>query len=172
MTAQQVNYFNAFYLLVFVIVAVVTRANRRRISGALAGGMAAGVAGAGLITLWEIVGWWHFVIPTDLYFQAVLWIGVPLIGFIFLITWRIERRFGRRGLAIVAVGLAVIGPPRDYWYMRRFPEWGAYAPGVAPLVAVSVTYVLVCVVGHGVMRLLAGPARQDRLARRPWEPRR
>jgi hypothetical protein len=64
---------------------------------------------------------------------------------------------------------AVIGPPRDYWYMQHFPEWGYYAPGVAPLLAVSVTYVLVCVVGHGVMRLIAGPARQDQLARRPWE---
>jgi len=110
-----------------------------------------------------------FVIPSDPYFQAVLWIGVPLIGFIFLITWRIDRWFGRRGLAVVAVGLAVIGPPRDYWYMQHFPEWGYYAPGIAPLLAISVTYVLVCVVGHGVMQLIAGPARQDQLARRPWE---
>jgi hypothetical protein len=169
MTTQQVHLFNGFYLLVFVVVALLTRANRRRIAGALAGGTAAGVAGAGLIALWESVGWWHFVIPLDPYFQAVLWIGVPLIGFIFLITWRIDRWFGRRGLAVVAVGLAVIGPPRDYWYMQHFPEWGYYAPGVAPLLAVSVTYVLVCVVGHGVMRLIAGPARQDQLARRPWE---
>jgi len=59
MTTQQVHLFNGFYLLVFVVVAVLTRANRRRIAGALAGGTAAGVVGAGLIALWESVGWWH-----------------------------------------------------------------------------------------------------------------
>jgi hypothetical protein len=64
---------------------------------------------------------------------------------------------------------AIIGPPRDYWYMARFPEWGAYAPGVAPVLAISATYVLLLVVGHAVMRLVAGPARDDQLARRPWE---
>jgi hypothetical protein len=169
MTTQQVHFFNAFYLVVFVVVALLTRANRRRIAGALAGGVAGGLVGAGLIVLWETVGWWHFIIPSDPYFQAVLWIGVPLAGFVFLITWRIARRFGRRGLGVLGVGLAIIGPPRDYWYMQHFPEWGSYAPGVAPLLAVSVTYVLACAVGHGMMRLVAGPARGDRLARRPWE---
>jgi len=172
MTTQQLHLFNGFYLIVLVVVAVLTRAKTRRIAGALAGGTAAGVVGMGLIALWEKVGWWHFVIPLEPYFQAVLWIGVPLAGFVFLITWRIARRFGRRGLAVVVVGLAVIGPPRDYWYMQHFPEWGAYAPGVAPLLAVSVTYVLLWVVGHGVMRLVAGPAREDRLAHRPLGGRR
>ena len=149
MTTQQVHLFNGFYLLIFVVVAVLTRANRRRIVGALAGGTAAGLTGAGLIALWESVGLWHFEIPSALDFQAVLWIGIPLIGFIFLITWRIDRRFGRRGLAVVAVALAVIGPPRDYWYMQRFPEWGAYGPGFAPVLAISATYVLILLVGHG-----------------------
>ena len=52
--------------------------------------------------------------------------------------------------------------------MQHFPEWGYYAPCVAPLLAVSATYVGVCVSGHVVMRLIAGPDRQDQLARRPW----
>jgi Uma2 family endonuclease len=41
---------------------------------------------------------------------------------------RVARRFGWRGLAVVAIVAAFIGPPRDYWYMATFPEWGAYAP--------------------------------------------
>jgi hypothetical protein len=53
--------------------------------------------------------------------------------------------------------------------MRQFPEWGYYGPGIAPVLAISVTYVVVTLMGHGVMRLIAGPAREDRLARRPWE---
>ena len=82
---------------------------------------------------------------------------------------KIAHRFGWRGLAVVVVGLAVFGPVRDYQYMARFPEWGAYAPGAAPVLVISATYVLLVVLGHGVMRLVAGPAREDRLARRPWE---
>jgi hypothetical protein len=70
---------------------------------------------------------------------------------------------------VCAIAAAVIGPPRDYGYMARFPEWGAYGPGIAPVLAVSATYVLLGIVGHGVMRLVAGPARADRLARRPWD---
>ena len=74
-----------------------------------------------------------------------------------------------RGLAVVLVVLAVIGPLRDQWFMRRFPEWGSYGPGIAPVLAISASYVVLVLVGHGVMRLVAGPAREDRLARRPWE---
>jgi hypothetical protein len=40
-------------------------------------------------------------------------IDATLRAFIFLITWRITRRFGRRGLAEFLVVLAVIVRPRD-----------------------------------------------------------
>ena len=90
-------------------------------------------------------------------------------GWIFLVTWRIARRFDWRGLAVVVVVVALIGPPRDMWYMRQFPEWGSYGPGIAPVLAISAAYVLMIIVGHGVMRLIAGSAGADRLARRPWE---
>ena len=65
--------------------------------------------------------------------------------------------------------MAIIGPPRDFWYMKRFPEWGSYGPGVAPILAISAAYILLVLVGHGMMRLVAGPAGEDPLARRPWE---
>ncbi len=169
MTTQQLHLFNGLYLVVLIAVAVLTRAPARRIAGALAGGVAIGVPALGIIALGERVGWWHMAITWEPYFLTVLWIGFVLGAFVFLITWRIARRFGWRGLAVAAIVAAVIGPPRDYGYMARFPEWGAYAPGVAPVLAVSATYVLLGILGHGVMRLVAGPARADRLARRPWE---
>jgi exosortase/archaeosortase len=37
------------------------------------------------------------------------------------------------------------------------------------VLAISASYVILVLVGHGVMRLVAGPARADRLAQRPWE---
>jgi len=170
MTTQQLHLFNALYLVVFVIVTVLTRATARRFAGALAGAALGGVVALGIIALGEEAGWWHMAITWEPYFLTLLWIDFALCAFIYLITWRIARRFGWRGLAVVVIVAAIIGPPRDYWYMARFPEWGAYGPGPAPVLAVSATYVLLVVLGHGVMRLVAGPARADRLARRPWEP--
>jgi hypothetical protein len=169
MTTAQLHLFNGIYLVLLVVVAVLTRATARRIAGALAGGAAAGVVGLAIIALGERVGWWHMAIAWEPYFLTLMLIDFTLCAFIFLITWRIARRFGGRGLAVVLVVLAVIGPPRDQWYMRRFPEWGSYGPGIAPVLAISATYVILVLVGHGVMRLVAGPAREDRLARRPWE---
>lgn len=169
MTTTQLHIFNALYLLFFVVVAVLTRATARRIAGAIAGGAAFGVVALGIIALGEKVGWWHMAITWEPYFLTVLWIDFAVCGFLYLITWRIARRFGWRGLAVVVAVLAVLGPVRDYRYMEQFPEWGAYAPGIAPVLAISATYVLLVVLGHGVMRLVVGPAAADRLARRPWE---
>ena len=41
--------------------------------------------------------------------------------------------------------------------MAMFPEWGYYAPGIAPMLAISVAYVI------------SGPATADPLARRLWK---
>ena len=171
MTTQQLHLFNGLYLAVLIVVILLTRATARRVVGAMVGGVAFGVVALGIIALGEEVGWWHMAITWEPYFLTLLLISAALCAFIYLITWRIARRFGWRGLAVAAIVAAIIGPPRDYWYMARFPEWGAYAPGIAPVLAISATYVLMVVLGHGVMRLVAGPARGSPLARRPWESR-
>jgi uncharacterized membrane protein len=168
MTTLQLHLFNALGLVVLVIVAVLTRATARRIAGALAGGAAFGVVALGIIALGEEVEWWHMAITWEPYFLTLLWIDFALCAFIYLITWRIARRFGWRGLAVVVIAAAIIGPPRDYGYMAMFPEWGAYGRGIAPVLAIAATYVVMVVLGHGVMRLVAGPARGSPLARRPW----
>ncbi len=149
--------------MVTVLVAILTRATRRRIAGALAGGAMCGIVALGIIGLGERVGWWHMAINWEPYFLLLMLVDSTLWAFIFLITWRIARRFGWRGFAMVLVVLAVIRPPRDYWYMRQFPEWGSYGPGIAPVLAISATYVVLVLVGHGVMRLVPGPAGDDRL---------
>lgn len=50
---------------------------------------------------------------------------------IFLVTWRIARRFGWRGLAVTFAVAAVGGPPREFAVEAKFPEWITYASGVA-----------------------------------------
>src|SRR6516165_1563696 len=121
MTTTQIHLFNLLYLVISVVVVILTRATPRRIAGAVAGGAAMGVVELGIVGLGERMGWWHFAIPREPYFLALMLIDAMCCAFIFLITWRIARRFGGSGLAVVLVALAVIGPPRDYWYMRRFP---------------------------------------------------
>jgi hypothetical protein len=169
MTTQQLHLFNALYLVILIVVAVLTRATVRRIAGALAGAAVGGVVALGIIALGEKAPWWHFAFTWEPYFLILMWIDFVLSAFIYLITWRIARRFGWRGLAIVGVIAAFLGPVRDYRYMEQFPEWGSYTPGPAPVLAISATYVLLIYLGHGVMRLVAGPAGADRLASRPWE---
>jgi hypothetical protein len=88
----------------------------------------------------------------------------------FAITRRLARRFGWQGLAVYLGALTVFGPFRDYWWMAKFPEWGTYATGMAPGLAISANYFATVAAGHAVMRLMAGPARNDRLARLPWVP--
>src|SRR5262249_18682588 len=130
---------------------------------------ASGLVALGIVALGEAAGWWHMAITWEPYFLTVMLIGFAACAFIFLITWRIARRFGWRGLAVLLVALAIIGPPRDYWYMRHFPEWGRYAPGIGPVLPISAAYCILVLAGHGVMRLISGPSREDPLARRPWE---
>jgi hypothetical protein len=177
MTTQQLFLLNAFYLmtlvvvalLMWVVVALLTRATLRRIAGAFVGGAALGGVAAGIIAVSEELGWLHMAITAEPYMLTLWWIGTALIGFIFLLTWRIARRFGWRGLAVVAVIAVVIGPPRAYWFMETFPEWVANAPGVALFLAISAIPLLLGVAGHGAMRLVAGPALGSPLARWPWE---
>ncbi len=169
MTTQQLYLFGCLYLAILAVVAVLTRATSRRIAGALAGGAVAGVALLGIVSIGESAGWWHMAIAWEPYFLMLMCIATIPCGFIFLITWRIARRFGGRGLGVVVLVAAVLGPVRDYRYMTTFPEWGTYAPGLAPAVAISVAYVILGILGHGTMRLVAGPAEADRLARRPSE---
>src|SRR5262245_20916395 len=113
MTARQPHLFNGLYLVVLVVVAVLTRATARRLAGALAGAAAMYPGGLAIVALGERVGWWHWLFPWEPNFLTALWINSVLCGFVFLITWRIARRFGGRGLAVLAVVAAVIGPIRD-----------------------------------------------------------
>jgi hypothetical protein len=165
MTPGQLHLFNAGYLVLFIVVAIVTRATWRRVAGAAAGGAIAGVVALGAIAVGEANGWWHMAISMEPYPLTLLLLDFTLCGFIFLGTWRLARRFGWRGLAALAAVMAIVGPVRDYLYMAWFPEWGAYAPGAAPVLAVSATYLLIGVTGHAVMRLVAGPARGSQLRR-------
>jgi hypothetical protein len=77
------------------------------------------------------------------HFQLLLWVGIAVSCTpVYLITWRVACRFGGRGLAVLAVAAAVIGPPRDYRVAAMFPDWIAFSPDLAPVLAVATIYTL------------------------------
>ncbi|HMF58201.1 MAG TPA: hypothetical protein VK619_17795 [Pyrinomonadaceae bacterium] len=166
MTTLQMLLMIGLYVIALVVVIYFTRATARRVVGALAGGAAVGLMALGAIKLCETLGWWKIPFASTPYFAFIFYVGVAITcSPIYLVTWRVARRFGWRGLAVCVAIVAIIGPPRDYLYAATFPKWMVFSPGVAPILADSVTYIGIVVLGHAVMRLVSGPAREDRLAR-------
>ena len=167
MTTQQMLLMTCLYLAALVVVTYFTRATARRVVGALAGGAVVALLALRAIALGEALGWWRIPFAPTSYFLPLLYLGLAIsCSPIYLVTWRVARRFGWRGLAVFVGIVAVIGPPRDYLYAATFPKWMVFSPGIAPILADSAAYILIVVVGHAVMRLVAGPARADRLARK------
>ena len=168
MTRQQIILWACAYLVELVAVIYFTRATARRVMGAMVGGAVAGLLGLGAIALCEALGWWQIPFASTPYFLPLFYLGLSIsLTPIYLVTWRVARRFGWRGLAVFLSVVTVIGAPRDYLIATMFPKWMVFAPGVAPILADAATYAGIVVVGHAVMRLIAGPAREDRLARHP-----
>jgi hypothetical protein len=163
MTIRQIIIVTCAYMVALVAVIYFTRATSRRVVGALAGGVVVGFMGMGAIVCGNTLGLWRVPIFWTPYFLALFYLGLSIsVTPIYLVTWRVARRFGWRGLAVCLVIVAIIGPPRDYLYAAKFPEWMVFAPGIAPILADAATYVGIVAIGHAVMRMVAGPARGDR----------
>jgi len=171
MTTQQIILFTCAYLVELGVVIYFTRATVRRLMGAVVGGAAAGLLGLGAITLCEALGWWRVPFASTPYVLALFYLGLSIsLMPIYLVTWRVARRFGWSGLAVFIGIVTIIGPPRDYLIAAMFPKWMVFAPGVRPILADGATYAGIVVLGHAVMRLIAGPAREDRLSATSPEP--
>ena len=166
MTTLQIIVMTCAYAVALVAAIYFTRAPSHRVVGALAGGAAAGWLGLGAIALGEALGVWRVFLPSTPGVWVLFYLGTAIsCSPIYLITWRVVRRFGWRGLAVCLVVVGVIGPPRDYLYAATYPEWMVFARGVAPILADAATYVAIVALGHAVMRLVSGPAHGSRLAR-------
>lgn len=167
MTNQEIILWSCAYLIELGVVIYFTRASARRVEGALVGGAVAGLLGLGAIYLCEALHWWHIPFAPTPAFLPLFYVGLVIsLTPIYLVTWRLARRFGWRGLAVFIGIVAVIGPPRDYLIAAKFPKWMVFAPGVIPILADAATYVGAVALGHALMRLIAGPANADQLARK------
>lgn len=168
MTPSQIIVFTCAYTVALAAAAYFTRAPPRRVMGALAGGAAAGCFGMGAIVLGNALAVWRVPLSSTPGWLALFYVGLAIsCSPIYLITWRVARRFRWRGLAVCLIVVGVIGPPRDYLYAALYPEWMVFAKGVVPVLADAATYLGLVVVGHVVMWGVSGPAREGHLARLP-----
>lgn len=164
--SSQLILMTSLYLAAFAAVAYFTRPKMLRIAGALCGGAVFGVVVLLAVALGENQRWWRVPKAGSSHFQLLFWIGLAVSSApVYLITWRVARRFGGGGLAVFALAAALIGPPRDYGIAAVFPDWIVFSPGITPVLAVATIYALLIVVGQTVMRFVAGPAQDDSLAR-------
>ena len=166
MTTRDIMLWTCAYLIELCVVIYCTRATARRFVGALVGGAAAGLLGMGFVALGESLSWWHIPFAATRSFLPLFYVGLMIsLTPIYLVTWRLARRFGWRGPAVFIGIVAVIGPPRDYLIAATFPKWMVFAPGVIPILADAAAYVGMVAVGHAMMRFVAGRASEDQLAR-------
>lgn len=167
MTTRQIILVTCFYAVALVVVVYFTRGTWRRVLGAFAAGAVVGCFGIGAIVLGNALGLWLVPIYWTPYFVTLFYLGLAIsVTPIYLITWRLARRFGWRGLAVFIGLVAIIGPPRDYLYAAKYPAWMVFAPGLAPILADAAAYIGIVAIGHAVMRLISGPAWQDQLRRK------
>ena len=165
MSLQQLIVIMCAYLFVLIVVIYFTRPTLRRIAGVLAGGAAGGGLFLIVFVLGDVCGFWQGSLPSRPGYLTLFYISTTIsYAPVYLCTWRVARRYGRRGLTVFLGGVALIAPPRDYLIAAKYPEWIVFTPGIAPILADAAAYVGVVVLGHEVMRLVAGAARGDRLA--------
>jgi len=174
LTMDQVALLAAFMAAALLLLVIYfTRPGVRRVSGALLGGIFTGMLNLALDSAAFALGLWHYPFPSapygplGVYVAAGLFYGAGMA----LIGWRIDRRFGRRGVLIFLACFAVYGPLRDYLGAAATSANGrqfiVFAPGALAVLADALSWVSCVGIALLVMRLFAGPALEDRLARSP-----
>jgi hypothetical protein len=143
----------AFLLHVGSLFAVThfTRPVFLRITGALAGGLAAGLSLPLLLAIADAQGWWHcpFLSMPRAQLLAIAAFGSSCAA-IALIGWRIDRRFGWRGIVVSLAAVCIIGPPRNYAIAARYPQLMAFGTGVTPIAADAAAYFVTVALAWGV----------------------
>jgi len=169
--APEIAIFSYEVLLSFAVTAFLSRATLRRILGAVAGGVLFGLF---WLLRWRIgyaMGWWRTAFPetpdpTALFTASVMPLLIILVGAaLLIISWRIARRFGWLGCSVFILAVAASGAIRDRIYWDSIMRVLVATPGILPVAVDGAFFVAGLALGHGLMRLIAGPAPQDALAR-------
>ena len=80
-----------------------------------------------------------------------------------LIGWRINRRFGIKGLTIFIILFGFYGSIRDYVYATSSSNVIIFGTGTVPVIVDYTAWVGILVIAQIVMWLVPGPAKNDQL---------
>ncbi len=166
---QIIIYGTTASVVLLTIIIYFTRAARRRIAGALVGGIATGLLVILVDTIASSLGLWYYpgsttgygplgyYIPNALFYGA----GIALIG------WRINRRFGINALIAFIILFGFYGVSRDFLFTAATSSSNliVFGSGTAPVIADMLAWMGVLTIAQIVMWLIAGPAKDDKLAR-------
>jgi hypothetical protein len=152
--------------LLLLIVICFTRPTGRRLLGAFVGGLAFAV----LHISWDMVahaaGWWRYPFTPESHAPLLWYMGSVFWGATSaLIGWRIQRRWGLRGLAIYLVAIGVLGTVSDVaGAAAASSNLIVFGAGFIPILADTVCSGTNAMVAQVAMRLVAGPAKADHVA--------
>jgi hypothetical protein len=155
------------YLSLLVAAIYFTRASARRVVGALIGGVAVALVGAGVEAFAHARAWWSYpsndtpISPVGMYPALVV-----VFAFLALIGWTVARRFGWRGTAVFLSTLAIVGTLRDNLVAAKLVHFIEFAPGVWLMIIDGLLWAGLTVLALAVMPLVSGPARIERPASR------
>ncbi len=155
------------YLSLLVAAIYFTRANTRRVVGALAGGGAVAVVGAGVEAFAHARGWWRYTSDDTPFGPVAMYpVLVVIFAFLALIGWVVTRRFGWRGMGVFLGALAVVGALRDYFLAGKLFGLIVFAPGALLPIIDGFLWAGLTALAIAVMRLISGPARIEQPASR------
>ena len=149
---------------VFAATGWLTLAGPKRLSGALAGGLAAAVFNIGWDALAGRMDWWAYhssgdVLPTLAISISVVFVFGATAG---LVGWRMMRAMGWTGVATFFAGYIGLGMLRDHMLATNSTLF-AFGAGPMPQVMGAVGYLSLALVVQVTMLLMAGPPRHDPL---------
>jgi hypothetical protein len=172
MTTQLLLAATGVYLAFLIAAVYFTRATPRRVAGALAGGAAVAVVGVGVEFLCQSLGVWRYPSDDRPYGPPLMYPAVVLMfALLPLLGWRVSRRFGWRGQAVFLAAVTTVGTVRDYLVGQQALAIITFAPGVGTVLVDAACWAGLTELAQAVMRLVAGPARSDPLARQPADKR-
>ena len=169
--APQMALFLYIVLAGFGVVVYLTRAMFRRAIGCLAAGAVFGLVWLNKFRIDYTMGWWRSAFPATpeplkLFSMPLMSVITALFcGALFLAYWRVARRFGRAGQVAMLLGVPIGGAIRDRIWWQHLIRVMVARPRIGPLLADAAVLAVGMALGLAVMRLIAGPAGRDPLAR-------
>jgi serine/threonine protein kinase len=147
------------------------RARLPRVAGALAGGLVMAIIRLLGLRHAYAMGWWstRFISdadPVSVFSAPMLLIVFTVAVAVFLlVAWRLVRRFGWKGQVLLLASLAVWTPLKERLVYDQFMQV-IHAPfELLPVMTDMAFWAAGLFMGYATMRLVAGPARRDLLAR-------